>query len=56
MYYKIYRGNEILDAISNPLYFCRIPNKRITSCTRKEAEGVLSRDGSKKWFIEAWIK
>lgn len=56
MYYKIYRGNEILDAISNPFYFYRLPNRRITSCSRKEAEGVLSQDGSTKWFIEAWIK
>ena len=56
MYYKIYRDNEILDAISNPFYFYRLPNRRITSCSRKEAEGVLSQDGSTKWFIEAWIK
>ena len=56
MYYKIYKDNEILDVITNPLYFKRNRIGKAIACSRSEAEGMLSSDGGKKWFIDVWAK
>lgn len=56
MFYKIFDNENILDVINNPLCVKTLRNGARVGSSRKDAEGVLSSDTSRVWYVKGWCK